>query len=209
MIIDPNITTYLYSIEPEGPAYLERLREYAEQEQVPVIRREMEPFMRVLLAMKQPERILEIGTGIGYSTLFLNSCLEQVSITTIENYEPRWKEARKNLQDHKNITLIEADAAEIVKELAGPYDFIFLDAAKAQYIVMLPDLLRLLPPGGILLADNVLQDGELIRSRYVTPRRQRTIHSRMREFIWEVKHSAELETSLVTIGDGVILSVKK
>lgn len=209
MIIDPNITTYLYSIEPEGPAYLERLREHAEQEQVPVIRREMEPFMRVLLAMAQPDHILEIGTGIGYSALFMNSCVKQAKITTIENYEPRLKEARKNLQEYDTITLVEEDAAETVKKLQGPFDFIFLDAAKAQYIVMLPDLLRLLPKGGILLADNVLQDGELIRSRYVTPRRQRTIHSRMREFIWEVKHSPELETSLVTIGDGVVLSVKK
>ena len=209
MIIDPNITTYLYSIEPEGPAYLERLREHAEQEQVPVIRREMEPFMRVLLAMAQPDHILEIGTGIGYSALFMSSCVKQAKITTIENYEPRLKEARKNLQEYDTITLIEEDAAETVKKLQGPFDFIFLDAAKAQYVVMLPDLLRLLPKGGILLADNVLQDGELIRSRYVTPRRQRTIHSRMREFIWEVKHSPELETSLVTIGDGVVLSVKK
>ena len=139
----------------------------------------------------------------------MNSCLKHARITTIENYEPRLKEARRILKEHDNIFLIEADAAEAIKTLEGPYDLIFLDAAKGQYIVMLPDLLRMLPPGGILLADNVLQDGELIRSRYITPRRQRTIHSRMREFIWEVKHSDELDTSLITIGDGVILSVKK
>ena len=100
-------------------------------------------------------------------------------------------------------------AADVLKELEGPFDFIFLDAAKAQYISMLPDIRRLLPQGGILLADNVLQDGELIRSRYLTPRRQRTIHERMREFIWEMKHSPDFETSLLTVGDGVILSIRK
>ena len=209
MIIDPNITTYLHSIEPEGDPSLEQLRLYAEEQKVPIIRREMESFLRVLLSMKQPERILEVGTGIGFSALYMNSCLEYVQITTIENYPPRIREARKILEGHDNITLVEGDAQEVLKELQGTYDLIFMDAAKAQYIVMLPDILRLLPPGGILLADNVLQDGELIRSRYVTPRRQRTIHSRMREFIWEVKHSPLLESSLITIGDGVILSIKK
>lgn len=209
MIIDPNITTYIYSIEPEGDPGLEALRSYAEEKNVPVIRREMEPFMRVLLRTVHPGKILEIGTGIGYSALFMDSCLDHTDIVTIENYEPRLREAEKILEGHANIKLIKADAADVLKELEGPFDFIFLDAAKAQYISMLPDIRRLLPQGGILLADNVLQDGELIRSRYLTPRRQRTIHERMREFIWEMKHSPDFETSLLTVGDGVILSIRK
>ncbi|MBR3401312.1 MAG: O-methyltransferase [Parasporobacterium sp.] len=209
MIIDPNITTYIYSIEPDGDPGLEALRIYAEEKNVPVIRREMEPFMRVLLQTVRPGRILEIGTGIGYSALFMDSCLEHPEIVTIENYEPRLQEAEKILEGHTNIKLVKEDAANALKELEGPFDFIFLDAAKAQYMAMLSDIRRLLPKGGILLADNVLQDGELIRSRYLTPRRQRTIHERMREFIWEMKHSPDFETSLVTLGDGIILSIKK
>ena len=209
MIIDPNITTYIYSIEPDGDPGLEALRIYAEEKNVPVIRREMEPFMRVLLQTVRPGRILEIGTGIGYSALFMDSCLEHPEIVTIENYEPRLQEAEKILEGHTNIKLVKEDAANVLKELEGPFDFIFLDAAKAQYMAMLSDIRRLLPKGGILLADNVLQDGELIRSRYLTPRRQRTIHERMREFIWEMKHSPDFETSLVTLGDGIILSIKK
>ena len=209
MIIDPNITTYIYSIEPDGDPELEALRTYAEERNVPVIRREMEPFMRVLLRAAQPRKILEIGTGIGYSARFMDSCLDHPEIVTIENYEPRLEEARKILEGYDNIMLIEADAAEALKELEGSFDFIFLDAAKAQYVSMLPDIRRLLPKGGMLLADNVLQDGELIRSRYLTPRRQRTIHSRMRDFIWEMKHSPDFETSLITLGDGVIWSIRR
>lgn len=208
MIVDQNITAYIHSLDPDAPGYLAELREYAEEHDVPIIRQEMESFMKVLLKMNRPKRILEIGTAIGYSTLFMNECLEETQIVTMENYEPRLQEARKNLAGHDNIKLIEGDAVQNIKNLQEGFDMIFLDAAKAQYIVMLPDLLRLLNEGGILLADNVLQDGELIRSRYVTPRRQRTIHSRMREFIWEVKHMPELTTSIITIGDGVVLAYK-
>ena len=209
MIVHENITTYLHSLEKNGPDFLEKLREEAELEGVPIIRREMEPFIQVLLNMLKPDSILEIGTAIGYSALFMNECLEQVSITTIENYEPRLIKARENLAGRDNIRLLEGDAVQILKKMEKTVDFIFLDSAKAQYITMLPDILRLLNPGGVLLADNVLQDGEIIKSRYITPRRQRTIHSRMREFIWEVKHNESLDTSLITIGDGVILSRKK
>ena len=208
MIVDQNITTYIHSLDLDAPAYLTELREYARVNDVPIIRQEMESFMKVLLKMAEPKRILEIGTAIGYSALFMNECLEDVQIVTMENYEPRLQEARRNLKGHDNITLVEGDAVQNIKNLEKGFDMIFLDAAKAQYIVMLPDLLRLLNDGGILLADNVLQDGELIRSRYITPRRQRTIHSRMREFIWKVKHKPELTASVITIGDGVVLAYK-
>ena len=111
--------------------------------------------------------------------------------------------------DAPSIELLEADAVSEIGKLTDTYDLIFLDGPKAQYIVMLPQLLQLLKEGGVLLADNVLQDGDLIDSRYVTPRRQRTIHERMREFIWAVMHRDNLESTVLTIGDGVTLSIKK
>ena len=209
MIVDDHITTYIHSLEPDGPSWLEQIRSYAEQSGVPVIRREMEPFLRVLLNISRPGKILEIGAGIGYSALFMSSVLPDARIITIENYEPRLADCRRFLEGHGQITLLPGDGAEILRDMEDPVDLVFLDAAKAQYIQMLPDILRLLPPGGILLADNVLQDGELIRSRYITPRRQRTIHSRMREFLWEVKHCPELTASVITIGDGVVLAVRQ
>jgi len=209
MIVDGNLTTYIHSLEPDGPAWLEQIRTYAEERQVPVIRREMEPFLNVLLNISHPGRILEIGAGIGYSALFMNHVLPGTQITTIENYEPRLRECRRFLAEKKNITLLEGDGALLIREMQEAFDMIFLDAAKGQYLQMLPDMKRILKPGGILLADNVLQDGTLAWSRYIVPRRQRTIHARMREFLWEVKHCPEFDASVLTVGDGVLLAVKK
>lgn len=211
MIVNPRITTYIHSLETDNCDFLEDLRVYAEETDVPIIRREMESFLSVLLAMKAPARILEIGSGIAYSAIYMAEH-SSASITTIENYEKRLRLAEENIRKagmEERIHLIGDDAAKVLKELEQPFDFIFLDAAKAQYIEILPDLLRLLNPEGILLADNVLQEGDLIESRFVTERRQRTIHERMRQFLYEVKHNEQLTTSIITIGDGVSLSVKK
>lgn len=211
MIVSENLTSYLHSLEPDRSFFLEQMREEAVSMGVPIIRREMESFLETLLQLKQPGNILEIGTGIGYSALFMDSCLKNPRIVTIENYEPRLVHARKYLENRDNIILTEGDAVQILAEYEGTecFDFIFMDAAKGQYISMLPDAVRLLKRNGILLADNVLQEGELIKSRYITPRRQRTIHSRMREFLWEVKHHPSLVTSVITLGDGAALCVKR
>ena len=106
------------------------------------------------------------------------------------------------------ITLLEGDAGEILKKLDGPFEFIFMDAAKGQYIHWLPMILRLLSDGGILFSDNVLQDGDVVQSRYAVERRDRTIHARMREYLYTLKHMEELETSIIPIGDGAAISVK-
>ena len=213
MIADQNITTYIHSLEREPDPELEQLRLLAEEKGVPIIRRETESFIKVLLGISRPQSILEIGTAIGYSAIFMAKNTDRAThITTVENFEERIAEAEANINKFgmkDRITLIGKDAADILPDLEGPFDMIFLDAAKGQYITFLPDLLRLLPEGGILLADNVLQDGELVRSRFSTPRRQRTIHDRMREFIWQIKHSDEMETSLLTVGDGLTLSIRK
>lgn len=218
MIVNENITKYLHSLETDNEPFLEELRIYAKGHDVPIIRREMESFLSVLLNLSKAEKVLEIGTGIAYSASFMarhSGFLKRID--TIENYPPRIEKAKETLQIYQDLSgesgalihLIEGDAAKVLPELEGGYDLIFLDGPKAQYLTMLPDLLRLLKEGGILLADNVLQEGELVRSRYVTQRRDRTIHERMRDFIWEVKHHPQLLTSVLTIGDGVTLSYKK
>ncbi len=219
MITDSNITTYIHSLDAEPSSLLGQLRSFAAENDVPIIRREMESFIRVLLNIRKPAHILEIGTAIGYSAIMMCEALEKIRgingdfhITTIENYEPRIAQARENFSlsgyaDH--IEFIEEDAVQILAGMEGAYDMVFLDAAKGQYITLLPDITRLLKSGGILLADNVLTDGEITMSRYALPRRQRTIHERMREFIWEIKHSDDYETSVIPIGDGVTLSVRR
>ena len=220
MVTNERITAYLHSLDKDAKPFFDALRKHAEAEDVPIIRREMESFLRMILLIHQPEQILEIGTGIAYSTLFFaDNCGSVRKIVTIENYQPRIEEARQNIEsflqmrpkdaDPLSIDLLEADATTAIHALNETFDFIFLDGPKAQYIGMLPQLLKLLKEGGILLADNVLQEGDLIDSRYVTPRRQRTIHERMRDYVWDVMHRDDLESTLLTIGDGVTLSVKK
>ena len=137
---------------------------------------------------------------------------ENCRITTIENYDKRIPVARNNFKragKEDVITLIEGDAMEVLGKLTGPYDFIFMDAAKGQYINYLPDIKRILRDGGLLISDNILQEGEIVESRYALTRRNRTIHTRIREYVYELTHSEDFVTSIVPIGDGITLSVKK
>ena len=154
-----------------------------------------------------------MGTAVGYSALLMSRVMpENCHITTIEKYEKRIPIAKENFiraGEEERITLLEGDAEEILGSLSVPYDFIFMDAAKGQYLHWLPVMLRLLPKGGVLVSDNVLQDGDIIESRYAVERRNRTIHARMREYLYTLTHMEEFETSIIPIGDGVTISVKK
>lgn len=213
MITDERFTEYINSLENGNPPYLDELEAFAKKTQVPIIRKEMQSLMRTLLVMNKPKRILEVGTAIGFSALFMSEFMpEDGHITTIEKYEKRIPIAKENFRKfgkEERIELLEGDAAEILKALTEPFDFIFMDAAKGQYIHFLPDVLRLLTPGGVLLSDNVLQDGDIIESKYAVTRRDRTIHKRMREYLYTLKNHEQLETAILTLGDGVALSVKK
>lgn len=212
MIVDERIVTFINSMETENSQILETIEREALDARVPIIRKEMQSFLKVLLLVKRPMRVLEVGTAVGFSALLMSEYLpEGAVITTIENYEKRIPIARKNFRKagkEAQITLLEGDAQVVLKTLDKPYDFIFMDAAKGQYIHFLPDVLRLLVPGGLLVSDNVMQDGSVIESRFCVKRRDRTIHARMREYLYELKHNELLETSIVPLGDGVALSVK-
>ena len=190
-----------------------RSEKEARETNVPVIRAQVQSLLKLLLALRQPAAILEVGCAIGFSALLMSEYApENCHITTIEKYEKRIPAARENFRRagrEERITLLEGDAADILKDMEGSFDLIFMDAAKGQYIHFMPDVLRLLAPGGILLSDNVLQDGDIIESRFAVTRRNRTIHSRMREYLYELKHHPELETVILPVGDGVTVSVKK
>lgn len=213
MIVNERIVSYIHSLERSNGEVCDEIEEFAHQTNVPIIRKEMESFLRVLIEIKKPKRILELGTAIGYSAILMaNTMSEDCRITTIENYDKRIPIAKDNFKRagvEEKVELLEGDALEILQKINEPYDFVFMDAAKAQYLVYLKEIMRLLPVGGILIADNVLQDGELVESRYAVERRNRTIHSRMREYLYEVKNMKELETTIIPIGDGITLSVRK
>ncbi|HIW21673.1 MAG TPA: O-methyltransferase [Candidatus Dorea intestinavium] len=207
---EDRIAVFLEALETGEKAYLEEIEEQALKDYVPIIRKSTQSFLKVLLQIKQPKNILEIGTAVGFSSLLMSEYAKEAKITTIENYEKRIPIALDNIKKagkEDRITLIPKDAAVALKELEGPFDFIFLDGAKAQYIHYLDDLLRLMEEGALLVTDNVLQDGEVIESRYSIRRRDRTIHARMREYLYEIKHNKNLLTSINPVGDGVSVSV--
>ena len=211
-MIDERLTTYINSLDTGNKDYLEELEQYAHETYVPVIRREMQSFLKVWLGIKQPEKILEVGTAIGFSTLLMCEYgPEDMEIVTIENYEKRIPVAKDNFRRagrESQITLLEGDAGEILKNLTGTFDMIFMDAAKGQYIHWLPDVLRLMKEGSVLVSDNVLQEGDIIESHYLVERRNRTIYKRMREYLWQLTHSPVLRTSVLPLGDGAAVSVK-
>lgn len=213
MITDERISTFIHSLDTGNTPFLTELERYAKETNVPVIRPQMQSFLKVLLAMQQPKQILEVGTAIGFSALLMAEYgPEDCHITTIEKYEKRIPLARENFKKagrEDRITLLEGDATEILKELEGPYDLIFMDAAKGQYIHFLPHILKLMPEGGVLLSDNVLQDGDVCESRFAVTRRNRTIHARMRDYLYELKHHPELTTAILPVGDGVAVCTKR
>ncbi|MCH4280269.1 O-methyltransferase [Mediterraneibacter sp. NSJ-151] len=212
MIVDERIVTFINSMETENSKILEAIESEALSTYVPIIRKEMQSFLKVLLTIQKPMRILEVGTAVGFSALLMSEYAPAgCEITTIENYEKRIPIARNNFKragKESQITLLEGDAMEVLPTLDEPYDFIFMDAAKGQYIHYMPEVMRLLKTGGTLVSDNVMQDGSIIESRFAVERRDRTIHSRMREYLYELKHHEELLTSIIPLGDGVAVSVK-
>lgn len=212
-IVNERIVSFINSFDRADSEICMTIEREARDTYVPIIRKEMASFLKVLLAMNKPENILEIGSAVGYSSILMSENISETArITTIENYDKRIPIARENFRragKENVINLIEGDAGEVLKTLKGPYDFIFMDAAKAQYIVILPDVIRLLAKGGVLVTDNVLQEGDITESRYGVTRRNRTIYDRMREYLYAVTHSEELQTSIVPIGDGITISVKK
>lgn len=213
MITEERISTFISSFDTGNTPFLNELEQYAIKTNVPIIRPQMQSLLKLLLEIKRPKQILEVGTAIGFSALLMSQYgPADCRITTIEKYEKRIPIAIENFKKagkEEQITLLAGDAAEILPGLTGQYDFIFMDAAKGQYIHFLPDILRLMPVGGLLISDNVLQDGNVMESRFAVTRRDRTIHKRMRDYLYELKHYPWLQTDILPVGDGVTVSVKK
>lgn len=205
---------YLSSLEPEREPLLKELRAYAKGHHIPIVLKETESFLKTIVTIRKPKSILEIGSGIGYSTIVLAFSAPESYITTIESYKKRILLLRENLEKARiddRIKVFESDASSILGELAAEnqkYDLIFLDAAKGQYLRWLPFIINLMHGGSILFADNVLQDETVIESRFLLPHRARSTHVRMREFLFRIKHDERLVSSVVPVGDGVLVSVK-
>lgn len=213
MIVDERLVTYINSLDTGNTEILDQIEKEAIAAYVPIIRKEMQSFLKLLLAMQKPMRILEVGTAVGFSAILMAQYAPAgCKIVTIENYEKRIPVAKENFKragKDEQITLLEGDAMQILPTLSGEFDMIFMDAAKGQYINFMPDILRLLKSGGVLVSDNVLQDGDIIESHYVVERRNRTIYKRMREYMYELTHNKGLVTAVLPVGDGITVSAKK
>ena len=214
MLFDERINTYIQSLDTGNSPFLNELEKEAKDAFVPIIRPSMQNLLKLLIRMKRPRRILEVGTAVGFSAILMAEAADSdCRITTIEKYEKRIPLAKENFvksgkQDM--ITLLEGDAADILADLnkqGNKYDLIFMDAAKGQYMNFYEDVMGILETGGLLVSDNVLQDGDIIESRFAVTRRNRTIHSRMREYLYTLTHDERLTTTILPVGDGVTISV--
>lgn len=214
MIADPRVEAYLDLLDPGAGTFAEQLRSEAERDGVPVMKRSVERLIRLLFTLHHPKEVLEIGAAVGFSAIVMAELLPADGhVTTMENWAPRIRKAEENLrraEAGKKITLLTGDAGERLRILpAERFDFIFLDAAKGQYLTWLPDVLRCLKPGGVLLSDDVLQEGSVTESRFAVDRRERTIHARMREYLYTLTHTDGLVTDVLPVGDGAAVTVKR
>lgn len=211
MITNPKVLEYLDIISPVNSKALEEIRAEAKRNYIPIIKRDTENFLKFALKMQNPGSILEIGCAVGYSAAVMleNS---DADIVTVEKMPERVEEAKRNIKYadfESRASILEGDAGEILKSLADKgekFDFIFMDAAKAQYITWLPMVKKLLKESGMIFSDNCLQEGDLAESSFAIRKRDKTIHKRMREYIYLLLHDETLESWIFSIGDGVLLS---
>lgn len=208
--------SFLESLPDDLPGYLLDLELENIRANIPIIRKGSQRLIRFMLELKKPVKVLEVGTATGFSSIFMLEFLDKkAGITTIEKMEERIDKAEetfRNLDKNKQITLIKGDAMEILADLVSKnktFDFIFMDAAKGQYINFFENIKKLLVPGGMLITDNMLQEGRLLDSRYTVVRRDRTIHQRMREYVNVLMTDKNFETILLASGDGMAVSIKK
>ena len=205
---------YLDSLIPKRSEFLENLRKKSalEESYAPIVQKSTEQLIITLLKILKPRRVLEIGTAVGYSAILMADNLpEDSTIVTVERYKKHADIAVDNVFAagyEKKIRVVEGEAAEVLHWLDEGFDFVFLDAAKGQYIEFLPDIMRVLNNGGVLLSDNILYHG-MIEDEDKVERRKITIVKRLHMYLEEIMNNESLTTSIIPIGDGVALSIKQ
>lgn len=212
-VTNDNLNNFLRTIQPKYDGVLGEIQQTSYDNEVPIVRFETARLITVLLSMQKPKNILEIGTAVGFSASLMSNYLQDGGkITTIDRYDKMISKAKINIKKmglEDTITIIEGDANEVLPTLNDKYDVIFMDAGKGQYINFLPHCLRLLDTGGLLMIDDVLQGGTVADPIETIEKRQRTIHNRLNDLLYEITHNDALETSIVPIGDGLALCYKK
>ncbi|MEG1310875.1 MAG: O-methyltransferase [Romboutsia sp.] len=210
-IVNNLVEDYIRKTLKDNSGILRELEIYADENNVPIVHKEVSDLLKVLLKVQKPKRILEVGCAIGYSSILFASTLgEDVEIITVERNEKMIEKAKENIKlagFEKNITILEGDAEELLKGIQGKFDMIFLDAAKGQYQLFYDMVIDKLKLDGLLISDNILYKGMIAHDDFVI-RRKRTIVKRMRNYLDYICNCEYLDTSLIPIGDGVTLSYK-
>ncbi|EGP4997170.1 O-methyltransferase [Enterococcus faecium] len=212
-VVKEELLDFMRTQQKKLPGELGKLEEEAHVAEVPVIPHETVLFLKFLLGQLQPERILEIGAAIGFSSSVMATTIgENAHVTTIDRFDVMIEKAKKNYERlglTDKVTLLEGQAADILPELSGPYDFIFMDSAKSKYIEFLPECLRLLRKGGVLMVDDIFQGGTILLPDEEIPRGKRAIHRKLNEFLRVVMDHPDLTSTILPLGDGVILMTKE
>ncbi|MFL2105575.1 O-methyltransferase [Desemzia sp. FAM 23991] len=212
-VINNDVREFLRNAQKPLAGKLGEIEQDAHERRVPIIPHETVVFLNLLLGQLKPKQILEIGTAIGFSSsLMAQHVGEKGQVTTIDRYEKMFQEAKVNYEAQgitDKVTLLEGDAADILPTLEGPYDLIFMDSAKSKYYDFLPECMRLLKVGGMLIVDDVLQGGTILEPKENIPRKVRTIHRKLNLFLDVVMKHPSIESSLLPLGDGLLLIVKK
>lgn len=212
-VVKEELLDFMRTQQKKLPGELGKLEEEAHVAEVPIIPHETVVFLKFLLGQIQPERILEIGAAIGFSSSVMATTIgENAHVTTIDRFDVMIEKAKKNYERlglTDKVTLLEGQAADILPELSGPYDFIFMDSAKSKYIEFLPECLRLLRKGGVLMVDDIFQGGTILLPDEEIPRGKRAIHRKLNEFLRVVMNHPDLTSTILPLGDGVILMTKE
>lgn len=212
-IVTPYVTDYIRSKTEQKNDFLLELERYAKENKVPIAEPETARLISVLTKLLRPKKILEVGCAIGYSSIIMSEALdENGKIITLEYDATTAQTARENIKKaclSEKITVVEADAKDYLSYLdeSETFDIVFLDGPKAHYLFMLDDAVRLLKKGGLLISDNILFKGMTADDNHFA-RRKVTIINRLREYIDALMAHPQLETSILSQGDGVALSVK-
>lgn len=204
-----NVTNYINQTIKKNSPFLCELKDEARKEHIPVVHNEAGRFLAVLLSILKPEKILEIGTAIGFSAILMHeACGGNVKITTIERDAQMIKRAKENLKKagiSEDVTILEGDAAEKISEAEGVFDFVFIDAAKGQYMKFFQEISKKVRKGSVIVTDNVLFMGK-VATEGLPPRKHRTIVVNLREYLSMLCENEKYDTSIIPLGDGMAIT---
>lgn len=207
-VVKEEIVHFMRHHQMKTSGYLADIEAFARQENIPIIQHEVVSYFRVLLQSLQPKRILEIGTAIGFSTLLMAENAPEAEIVTIDRNPEMIAFAKENFakfDKKKQITLLEGDAADVLSQLDQTFDFVFMDSAKSKYIVFLPEILKYLEVGGLIVFDDIFQGGDIAKPIEEVRRGQRTIYRGLHKLFEATLDNPSLSASLIPLSDGLLM----